>query len=90
MNTSKYLPHTALVLLVLGGVLLKSGHAFYAFIFLPDSHGSWGEALSQGLFDVQSWWAFTKSTPGLIFRGGGLAALLGSSICWFAWLRSDE
>ncbi|MBL4769969.1 MAG: hypothetical protein JKY61_02200 [Planctomycetes bacterium] len=90
MSTSKYLPHTALFLLVLGLVLLRSGQAFYAFFFLPDFHGSWAQALSQGLFDVQGWWAFTKSTPGLIFRGGGLAALLGSAVCWHAVLRSDD
>ncbi len=69
--------HILACVLIVGGFLsVKCGSAFYAFVFLPDFHGSWLEAVKQGLFDVDGWWAFTRSAPGLILHGGGFLALL--------------
>lgn len=89
MEVRRFLGPLCVALLVLGIVLLKAGNALYAFAFLPDFHGSWREAISQGLIDVEGWWAFTKSTPGLIMRGGGLACILGSGLCVWLAIRSE-
>ncbi|MFT4648927.1 MAG: hypothetical protein ACI9X4_002161, partial [Glaciecola sp.] len=89
MKSPRFLAPMAVFLFVLGFVLLKGSSAFYAFVFLPDFHGSWREAMGRGLIDIEGWWAFTKSTPGLIMRGAGLASILGCGLCvWLAW-RSE-
>ncbi len=72
----KYLVALAAFLVLSGCLMVKCGQAFYAFVFLPDYHGSWIEALKQGLFDFDGWWAFTQSTPGLILHVGGFATLI--------------
>jgi hypothetical protein len=89
MKTQRFLALSAICLLMLGLVLLNASSAFYAFVFAPDHHGSWREALKQGLFDFEAWWAFTKTTPGLIMRGGGLVSILGAALCMWLASRSD-
>ncbi|MDF1838032.1 MAG: hypothetical protein P1V35_09200 [Planctomycetota bacterium] len=86
MLSRRALGPLAAFLLLLGLLLIKCGDVFYAFVFTREFEGSWREALSQGLFNVDGWWAFTQSTPGLIMRGGGLASILGSGLC--AWLAT--
>lgn len=66
----------AALLIVSGFLMVKCGQAFYAFVFLPDHHGTWTDALRQGLFDTKGWWAFMKSTPGLILHVGGFVSVI--------------
>ena len=89
MDRQAILAPLAVILLILGVVLFKASNALYTFVFLPDFHGSWRDAIAQGLLATEGWWAFTKSTPGLIMRGGGLASFLGCWLCWRLALRDD-
>ncbi len=78
----------AAFLIVSGFLMVKGGQACYLFVFVPGHYGSWKEALSQGLFDFDGWWAFTRSAPGLILHGGGSVALvLGLILGKFALSR---
>ncbi|MGB0953839.1 MAG: hypothetical protein ACPG31_11485 [Planctomycetota bacterium] len=77
-------------------VLLFVGSFYNAFVFQPDYHDSWWEALFGG--DWGSLLAFVKSTPGKITYGGGCLLLFLSivsfALLWFSLpdgeLEEDE
>ncbi len=56
-------------------VVLLCSRFYYAFIFLPEYHGSFGQAAKR-LVDFDGWWAYARSAPGAIFHILALASLL--------------
>ncbi|MFT7541819.1 MAG: hypothetical protein ACI9K5_002793 [Gammaproteobacteria bacterium] len=73
-----FLRGCALCLLAVSVVMLLASQALYAFAFDPDVDATWTETARRGLVDWGGWWSFTRSTPGLLLRGGGLLVFVGA------------
>lgn len=68
-------------------ILFTVGEVYHFFVFLPDFHGSWKEALKSMFFDFEGLGAFLATPMGWITFGGGLFSLVLSFLLYRSVLR---
>lgn len=74
--------------LVSGFALLLITRIYYAFIFLPAHHGSFGEAASR-LIDFAGWLSFVRSGPGAVLHLAAAACFVTAIGLLFCRLFRD-
>lgn len=65
-----------------GFVLLWVARAYFAFVFLPRHHGSFGEAAGR-LIDFGPWLAFVRSGPGLVLHLAAMTCFVAVVVLLF-------